>query len=32
MTSNQLDIREWKKPPITMQFEIEMFTSSGIEI
>ena len=26
------DIREWKKPPITMKFTIEMYTTSGIEI
>lgn len=31
-TTDMGDLRDWKKPPITMKFEIDMYTASGIEI
>lgn len=26
------DLRDWKRPPITMQFEIPVYTSSGLQV
>jgi len=30
--SATLDLREWRRPPISMRFEIPMYTASGLEV
>ncbi|ESU36150.1 Clathrin associated adaptor complex, mu2 subunit, C-terminal domain protein [Giardia duodenalis] len=32
VSSSSIDLREWRRPPLAMNFDIPMYTASGIEV
>ncbi|MGL5029814.1 MAG: hypothetical protein ACRC5V_00140 [Aeromonas sp.] len=30
--ADQVDLKDWKRPPITVRFELPLFTASGVEV